>query len=51
MLALTRAGHRTEALQHYTACEKALAELDLSPSTELRAAQRDLLATRVISLA
>ncbi len=46
MLALTRAGHRTEALQHYAACEKALAELDLSPSAELRAAQRDLLATR-----
>jgi DNA-binding SARP family transcriptional activator len=44
MLALTRAGHRTEALQHYAACERALAELDLSPSAELRAAQRDLLA-------
>ncbi|MBF8282062.1 MAG: transcriptional regulator [Anaerolineales bacterium] len=44
MLALTRAGHRTEALQHYAACERALAELDLSPSAELHAAQRDLLA-------
>ncbi len=46
MLALAEAGHRTEALQHYAACEKALAELDLSPSVELRAAQRDLLAAR-----
>ncbi len=44
MLALARAGHRTEALQHYAACEKALAELDLSPSAELRAAQRDMVA-------
>jgi hypothetical protein len=44
MLALTRAGHRTEALQHYAACERALTELDLSPSAELHAAQRDLLA-------
>ncbi len=51
MLALAEAGHRTEALQHYAACEKALIELDLAPSVELRAAQRDLLATRLISLA
>ena len=51
MLALAEAGHRTEALQHYAACEKALAELDLSPSAELRAAQRDLLATHAVLLA
>jgi ATP/maltotriose-dependent transcriptional regulator MalT len=43
MLALSRAGRRTEALQHYAACEKALAELDLAPSAELRAAQHELL--------
>lgn len=44
MLALAGAGRRTEALQHYATCEKALAELDLTPSDELKAAQRDLLA-------
>jgi len=46
MLALARTGHRSEALQHFTACEKALAELDLSPSAELGAVQRDLVAAR-----
>ncbi|HKZ69960.1 MAG TPA: BTAD domain-containing putative transcriptional regulator, partial [Anaerolineales bacterium] len=43
MLALAGAGHRAEALQHYAACEKALADLDLAPSAELRAAQRELM--------
>ncbi len=47
MLALAQTGRRSEALQHYAACEKALAELDLSPSAELRAAQQELLAARV----
>ncbi|MBM4422252.1 MAG: tetratricopeptide repeat protein [Chloroflexi bacterium] len=46
MLALASAGRRSEALQHYAACEKALAELDLAPSAELRAMQRELLAVR-----
>lgn len=48
MLALARTGHRSEALQHFTACEKALAELDLSPSAELSAVQRELVAARDI---
>lgn len=44
MLALAKTGRRNEALQHYAACEKALAELGLTPSSELHAARQDLLA-------
>ena len=44
---LTQAGRRSEALQSYATCEKALADLGLAPSAELRAAQRSLLAARV----
>lgn len=44
MQALARSGQRAEALQHYSACEKALAELGLPLSDELLAARRDLLA-------
>ena len=44
MQALARSGQRAEALQQYTACEKALAELGLPLSAELLAARRDLLA-------
>lgn len=47
MLALAKTGQRAEALQHYLACERALAELDLTPSAELRALQRDLLAVQL----
>ncbi|MBI3359703.1 MAG: hypothetical protein HY023_01160, partial [Chloroflexi bacterium] len=47
MVNLAKTGHRAEALQHFAACEKALAELGLTPSEELRAAQHDLLAVRV----
>jgi ATP/maltotriose-dependent transcriptional regulator MalT len=43
MLALAKAGHRAEALQHYSACEKALAGMELSPSLQLRALQYELL--------
>ena len=45
MTALARAGRRVEALQCYSACEKALAEIGLSPSDELSAAHRGLLGT------
>ncbi|MBI3763039.1 MAG: hypothetical protein HY260_14415, partial [Chloroflexi bacterium] len=47
MVNLAKTGHRAEALQHFAACQKALAELGLTPAEELRAAQHDLLAVRV----
>jgi DNA-binding SARP family transcriptional activator len=46
---LVRSGRRGEALQHYGTLEKALAELGLAPSSELKSAQQALLVERVTS--
>ncbi|MBI5030091.1 MAG: tetratricopeptide repeat protein [Chloroflexi bacterium] len=43
---LVQVGRRSDALQYYATCEKALADLDLTPSAELRAAKRALFDTR-----
>jgi DNA-binding SARP family transcriptional activator len=42
---LTRMGHRTVALHYIAACEKALAELGVSPSTQLYVSKEKLLAS------
>jgi DNA-binding SARP family transcriptional activator len=44
--ALAAAGLRTEALQHYVTCERALADLGLAPSDALRRARSALGSTR-----
>ena len=48
MQVLAQSGQRAEALQHYAACEKALAELGLPLSDELLAARQELLAGQML---